>query len=212
MGENKPIFRCWATLITYDGNLCLECSTNTNATRLLQYLLYNKGKSVSRDKLIEILYTNSHISNPHNNLKVNIFRLRKILKSSHLPEGNYILYKSGMYSWHSNLEMEIDAWTFRQIAEEAADFRKPSEERCSLLIKAIDMYHGDFLPMAAMEPWVAFESVKYRDIYLSCVHEVCQLLSASGKLEDALEIAQGLAGFIPTRKVSICCGFPCCLT
>lgn len=187
--------------VTYEGRpLTLECNTSTNATKLLQYLLYHNGKYIPRNKLIEILYSNSNISNPQNNLKVNIFRLRKLLQSSHLPEGNYIIFRSGMYSWDSDLEVEIDAFTFRQTAEEAADFRKSADERCSLMIKAIDMYHGEFLPMAATEPWVAFESVKYRDIYLACVKEVCQFLSTSGKHEEALEICTKAAKIYPYEE------------
>jgi tetratricopeptide (TPR) repeat protein len=68
------------------------------------------------------------------------------------------------------------------------------------MIKAIDMYRGEFLPMAATEPWVAFESVKYRDIYLSCVREVCQLLSTSGRHEEALEVCTKAARIYPYEE------------
>ena len=76
--------------------IVLERSSVTKATQLLQYLTYHINEKIPRNTLINMLYGNDDIGNPANNLKVNLFRLRKILASSCLPEGEYIIFKSGM--------------------------------------------------------------------------------------------------------------------
>lgn len=92
--------------------IVLERSSVTKATQLLQYLTYHINEKIPRNTLINMLYGNDDIGNPANNLKVNLFRLRKILASSCLPEGEYIIFKSGMYSFSPNLPVEIDCKVF----------------------------------------------------------------------------------------------------
>ena len=177
--------------------VALERNSGTKATQLLQYLIYHKGESIPRDKLVEVLYGNDDISNPQNNLKVNIFRLRKLLKSSHLPDDDYIVHHNGMYSWQSKVEVEIDAHVFSKMAHEAADFRRSPDVRCDVMLEATQLYTGEFLPIIASEPWVAVESVKYRDMYITCVRGAHESLEASGSCEEALKLCNQAVKIYP---------------
>ena len=72
--------------ITYDGEVyCLEKSQSTKTAHLLQYLTVHQGKSFEKSALVDILYDEGEVSDPLNNLKVNIFRLRHMMKNSGLP-------------------------------------------------------------------------------------------------------------------------------
>lgn len=76
--------------LTYDGNK-IELSKNDN--KILQTLLENKGKTVSRDVIMTRLWeTDSYIDD--NTLTVNITRLRKKLQDIGLP--NFITTKKGI--------------------------------------------------------------------------------------------------------------------
>lgn len=76
--------------LTYDGKK-IELSKNDN--KILQTLLENKGKSVSRDVIMTRLWeTDSYIDD--NTLTVNITRLRKKLQDVGLP--NFIKTKKGI--------------------------------------------------------------------------------------------------------------------
>ena len=175
--------------LTYEGKtVSLERNSGTKATQLLQYLLYHKGDDVPRDTLIDILYRNEDISSPQNNLKVNMFRLRRLLDASHLPAYDYITYKNGMYSWLSEVDVVIDAKLFAKYARDAMDFRLDEATRRSHLMTAVQIYTGEFLPMLAAEPWVAVESVRYKDMYLSCVSTLCGILEVSGEHEEILRV------------------------
>ncbi|WP_300382198.1 response regulator transcription factor [Clostridium sp.] len=76
--------------LTYDGKK-IELSKNDN--KILQILLENKGKTVSRDVIMTRLWeTDSYIDD--NTLTVNITRLRKKLQDVGLP--NFITTKKGI--------------------------------------------------------------------------------------------------------------------
>lgn len=187
--------------LTYDGKpVALERNSGTKATQLLEYLIYHKGERVPRDRLVEVLYGDDDISNPQNNLKVNIFRLRKLLASSQLPDYEYIVHRNGTYSWQSEIDVEIDALSFAQVAHEGVDFRRSPEHRCELMLEAISLYTGEFLPMIASEPWVAVESVKYREMYMSCVNNVFTLLQTEGRYDDALTVCEKAIKICPYEE------------
>lgn len=177
------------SILYNDKPITLERNSVTKATQLLQYLIFHADTMITRDKLISVIYGDDDLLNPQNNLKVSIFRLRKLLQASILPEGDYIFQQSGMYYWHSETPVEIDVKVFAETAHEAADFRRDPAERLKLLKKAIELYTGDFLPMIAAESWVTIESVKYREIYVSCVHSAYEIMDAMKDYEDMLAIS-----------------------
>jgi DNA-binding winged helix-turn-helix (wHTH) protein len=95
--------------LTYNGEkLNLERNGYTKASQLLQYLLYYKGEPIHRDKLVEVLYGDGDVLSPQNNLKVNIFRLRKLLSGIGLPPGEYITQGHGCYTWEGEW---MSSWT-----------------------------------------------------------------------------------------------------
>ena len=174
---------------SYDGKpIQLEKSNTTKATQLFEYLLYNRHKKIPRNDLISVLYNNNDIDNPANNLKVNLFRLRKLLSVSPLPEGEYISLKSRMYSFNCTLPIEVDSEEFEQFVIVARSKELSDEEKLVLLQRAIEMYRGQFLPMIANEPWVVIESVRLAGLYKECVSNSCDILKTSGNYNLMLEI------------------------
>ena len=66
--------------ITYEGKVYkLERSQSTKTAHLMQYFALNQGRSFEKSELVDILYEKDEVSDPLNNLKVNIFRLRQML-------------------------------------------------------------------------------------------------------------------------------------
>ena len=175
--------------ISYDHKpIQLERSSATKAAQLLEYLIYNRHKKIPRDDLINILYNNEDIDNPANNLKVNLFRLRKLLSASHLPNEDYISLKSRMYSFNCNLPLEIDCEEFEKFVISARDNKISDEEKLVLLQRAIELYRGEFLPMISNEPWVIIESVRFFNLYKECISNSCEILKSLGNYNLMLEI------------------------
>ncbi|HCT65175.1 MAG TPA: hypothetical protein DIC60_07950 [Lachnospiraceae bacterium] len=184
--------------MTYDGKpVSLERSTVTNATQLLQYFIYYRDKKIPKDALINMLYNEDDITNPTNNLKVNLFRLRKILAKSHLPNDNYISFKSGMYSFCSQIPIELDVEQFNSFANQAENPDISDEEKIILLQRAIEVYKGEFLPMIINEPWVLVENLRYHDLFTKCINDACHLLKKMGDSRLMLDICNRAVHIYP---------------
>ena len=68
-----------------------EKRRDTYFTSLMQILLHNVKKGVSRDILEDILLGDRDIENRHQALQTIIYKAKRKLKSMGLPEVNYIL-------------------------------------------------------------------------------------------------------------------------
>lgn len=171
-----------------EENIVLERSSSTKATQLLQYFIYHKGEKIPKKKLLELLYANEDIANPTNNLKVNIFRLRKLLSDSSLPEGEYISFQNGMYYWSSKLPVKIDVFELKELVEKARKTLEDKKLKIKYYEEVLELYKGEFLPMLAAEEWVAVENVQLKEIYLNCINELCSLFYTESKYKDCIRI------------------------
>ena len=187
--------------LTYNGEkLTLERNGYTKASQLLQYLLYHKGEHIHRDRLVEVLYEEGDVLSPQNNLKVNIFRLRKLLSETSLPPGEYIVQGHGCYTWEGELDIELDTSRFERLAREAMNGRGDLDGRRELLLRALDCYTGEFLPMLSFSPWAAAEAKKFRDIYVVLVKDTCSILLQKGSGDSALALFHQAVSLCPDSE------------
>lgn len=84
--------------ITYgDQPITFKRNSATKAVKLLQILLHsslteNQGNGgISRAQLLDDLFGREELANVGNNLRVTVFRLRKMLIEAGLPEYDYIV-------------------------------------------------------------------------------------------------------------------------
>lgn len=88
--------------ITYgDQPITFKRNSATKAVKLLQILLHsslteNQGNGgISRAQLLDDLFGREELANVGNNLRVTVFRLRKMLIEAGLPEYDYIVKEKG---------------------------------------------------------------------------------------------------------------------
>lgn len=183
-----------------DGVFLLEKSRSNKALYLLQYLMMHRSQGISRSALAQLLYSNSEVENPTNALKIAIHRMRKMLADAGASDQEYILFKKGVYFWNNELECEIDAESFEQIAKRASDTTLESQECLELYQAAERLYKGDFLPMSASEDWVAIQTVRYQNMYLECVGGIYRLLSEKQEFEPLLKILERAIKMLPYHE------------
>ncbi|MBQ3496646.1 MAG: bacterial transcriptional activator domain-containing protein, partial [Oscillospiraceae bacterium] len=116
-------------------------------------------------------------SNPANTLKTLLHRVRATVDELHHPDGSWLIRcRRGIYTWNRDIECIVDADVFEDLckkAEEEAD----ETRRHALLEEAVDIYKGDFLPLAARESWAIPICSRYRAMYLRAVHALIALLT-----------------------------------
>lgn len=187
--------------LSYDGETVLSgYSRNNKAIYLMQYLLTHRGKGISRDTLMEVLYGQEDTENPGNALKLIVHRLRKLLLSYKLPDQEYVFFRNGKYGWSGDIPCEVDAEIFEATLREAEKPGLEAADRIALYRQAIELYKGDFLPFLAGEDWVAPLAVHYQDLCLGAVQKAFRLLAENGDVKAMLEMTGHAASIFPYNE------------
>lgn len=159
----------------------------TKAAKLLQLLIYQGGKGLAKETVIEILYGREDISDAGNNLRVTMHRLKKMLLVSGLPQYEYIDVTKGVYRWNAPMETEVDAHMFCKLLEQAETI-SDKKEKIELLKKACQMYSGELLPDISGEDFVLMEGIFYKRKYSSALKQLSDLLMTQGEYEEVLRL------------------------
>ena len=90
----------------------------------------------------------------------------------------------------------MDVLEFEQlIIQGKAEKRK--EEKAQIWTRAGRLYIGEFLPDMIGEDWVAVENVRFRDMYVTCMEELCHYLKTEERYEELHQAAHAAAGIYP---------------
>ena len=102
-----------------DAVLTFGRQTDSKFSQLFQLLMTRPGQGFSKKSVEEILYGCAEVENANASLNNTIFRLRKYLKSSPLPPGEYLTLSDGVLCFGGDVEVESDAWSFACAAHAA---------------------------------------------------------------------------------------------
>ena len=151
-----------------EREIVLDRNTTSKTTQLMQLLFLNKEKGVAKASLIDALYGREDVENRNGSLNNTIFRLRKQLRGSGLPEDNYITISGGMCYWTGQITTEVDCLEFENMIE-AGDQSDDPEEKINFYEQASRLYTGEFLPDMIGEDWVAIQNTKDHELYIRCM-------------------------------------------
>ena len=163
--------------VAWDGNnICSNPKTpDSQITRLLQVLIYNRKDGVERSKLQSLIFDDSNSDDTGHLLRSVIYNAQKKLEQSGLPHARYIEFRDGRYYWTDDIPVRIDAETFEHLCIEAELERDP-EEKLDKLLKATYAYKGDFLPDQTGLSWVAGEERRLKHLFRLNTEEAVEIL------------------------------------
>jgi DNA-binding SARP family transcriptional activator len=202
--ENKPetnikvqMFGTFA--VYYNGEVVLtENSRNNKVIFLLQYLLVRHGQYVKQSELMNKLRIDEEEHfDPAHTLKNLVYRLRKLIEASDLPNFEYITYKKSSYCFNSPFTMTSDYQEFDHLLQLINSPTTTEDERLSYGLQAISLYGGDFLSHSNNMPWVIAKSVHYQEKYLECISAVFDIYRHHNKLSLMNEIFETAIAFYP---------------
>jgi DNA-binding SARP family transcriptional activator len=164
-------------------------SRSKKVLTLLEYLIFFRSREISQEEIIDLLWPDEEIDEPTNTLKTLLHRARASLDGINGGSGkNLIVCRRGVYSWNSLYRTVVDVEEFEKLcklAETGTD-----SERLDYMLKALDLYKGDFLPKASGEMWVVSINTYYHSLYLKVAHEAVRLLREAGRHEEIINICQ----------------------
>ena len=136
--------------------------------QLFQILMTRPGREFSKREVVESLYDCEAVEDANASLNNTIFRLRKYLRKSPLPPGEYLVLKDGMLRFDGGIVVESDAWALECAGRELAEERD-REKRAELCGKICELYRGELLPRLSNELWVIEKSKEYKEIYFNAL-------------------------------------------
>ncbi|MCI8639888.1 MAG: hypothetical protein HFG41_12335 [Coprococcus sp.] len=148
---------------------------DTHFMNLMQVLLHNIKKGVSRDSLEDILLGDRDVENRHQALHTIIYKAKRKLKSMGLPEADYIVLKDGSYYWTSKIPVNEDAAAFEELYIQAMESEYETE-KLALCFSASNLYKGEFLADYAGVIWASAEARRYRRMFRTCVEHAVSIL------------------------------------
>lgn len=178
--------------ITINGNQCTNLKGRTKRVwMLIEYLLANRKKDISLDKLVDILWDEGECGDPLNALKNLVYRARSLLRDiSGNDSAEFIKYERNTYSWNNLYECSIDTEQFTEFWYQGNDITKPEESRIESYKSAIALYRGDFLPKSSYSSWVTSSQIYFSTIFNECVLKVSNLLIDSQCMKQVIEICE----------------------
>ena len=184
--------------ITYDSRPILSGRGSvTKVMKLWLILLYHGEEGIAKNKLLEALYGREDLLNEANSLRVNIYRLKKLLLEEGLPEYDYIVMEKGKYYWRSPMITEVDSTRFAEYMRQA-DEADDKDSRIRFLKKACEIAgKGDFLQSLSGEEWVIMEGARYMNLYGDALQEVCDYLIEKKEYEEALKMVEPACELYP---------------
>lgn len=159
---------------------------------LLAYLIYSRENRTTQDSYLTLLRgakSSEEIDDPSGRLKALFYRVRTMLDGIYPDAGHeLIIRKHGTYAFNTDIPIEVDVEQFDALCTAAAAAQ--NSEKLPLLLQALSIYKGDFLPKLSSEPWAMPISAYYHQLYLDCALQALSLLEEDRRFADVIAICQ----------------------
>lgn len=102
-----------------------------------------------------------------------------------------ISFSQGCYNWNNNINYWIDSDEFEYLYEQSCLVMLNDElAAIDLLMQALRLYKGEYLPEYSYNEWVIPVRNRYRNIYVQCVSSLCNLLKKSSRHAETIKICR----------------------
>ncbi len=155
--------------VTYKGQeIALGRNSSARFVQLLQLVWLQGRRGITKEKLVEALYDRVEISNVNSSFNTLVYRMRIQMQNAGLPEGEYVVWRNGLYVPDENVPVWIDAQEFEALMEQAEQTADP-EQKAACCRAAFDLYQGDLLSDVSGQLWVLESGIKYKKMFSKCV-------------------------------------------
>jgi DNA-binding SARP family transcriptional activator len=154
------------------------------ARDLLKILVSRRGRSVTRDELIALLWPDDHSAKAPNRLSVLLSTLRSVLDGS--TEQSPVV--SDRSTVRLDLEvLDVDVEHFAGLVNEALDaWHRRRGDAVTLLTQAEAAYGGDFCEEDVFEPWAGPLREELRSLHLAVVRALATASRQAGYTDGAV--------------------------
>ena len=203
--SNQVTIRMMNIFVVEAGGIIHEelMAKSRKGISLMQYLILERGKPISSQRLIRELWSERRNENPENALKTMVSRLRATLNAISDGLGESIVSGQGSYRWVRREGVSVDVLDIIDILT-ALKKTSSDEERVQKTERLLKLYEGDLyltgdiLSGSAISNWLHNEYLNavYRYVELlkeneayNKICEVCKKAIRIDQMDDQLHIA-----------------------
>ncbi|MBR7147595.1 MAG: tetratricopeptide repeat protein [Firmicutes bacterium] len=186
------------TLTLDDHTISEEQNRTRKMWNLMAYILYNRGRTVSQEELLDLMWNNSERHNPVSAMKTAMHRTRALMDDFYPNAGHDLILKAeGGYTWNTQFPMELDIDRFEQLCQLQ---NGTEEELLEQWLCALDLYRGNFLSRMSSELWVIPVATYYQNLYVKTALKVLPLLKQRGNIDQAAALARQVLDVDPCSE------------
>jgi LuxR family maltose regulon positive regulatory protein len=141
--------------------------------RILQYLIanYSSKTKLTKDHLIDTLFSDSPLKSAYNQFYVSLSHLRKALEPDlRIGRDSSFVKQTNEHYYLCLDHLYLDVEEFSTLIEYAGD--APESERIDYLKKAVQLYRGDFFEEYPYDSFLEAEREKLRVFYLKALFQI----------------------------------------
>jgi len=157
---------------------------SVKARSLLKYLVIQRGRPVSKDTLIEVLWPSGDPYLANNNLKAAARALRQTLGAGYDSDNQlqWILFNDGNYMINDKVKLwlDIDEFEYRWQIGRRLERQGKIAEAISEYQTAEMLYKGDFLEDELYDDWTTLRREALKDIYLAILTKLADYSMQQG--------------------------------
>lgn len=172
--------------------------------KLLKYFLTYEGKKILPEKIIEDLWEDSDFKNPHNVLRTQISRLRRIIDFDKLNIKPFfkIEYINGYYLFKLEDDCELDFKKFDLLTNQGSSLLNMEKEKGLSTFKyAITLYKGKYLQELEDERWIIPIRNRYDRLYLKILSNYLRILKNKGMYHDIIVLCEEAIEYKPYEEI-----------
>ena len=172
-------------------------------SRVLRFLVAERGRFVPRDALIEQFWPDADAESGRRNVHQMIYTIRKSLRGAAPPdEGGLealIIFENDAYAFNVEVGFWCDVTEFEQhvASGRRAEMECRHDAAAAHYRQAQQLYRGDFLEDLPYDEWVLADRRHLRMLYLETVNRLAEARLDAGAIDEALELSQELLSCDP---------------
>lgn len=189
MEKEEAIHFCLLGTFGYelDGKVQSVIIKGGKLRSFLQYLIVNHKSCITHEELIEQFWPDGTSDNPGSALRYSASKARELLAKLFPSDQKLLVTVSGGFVWNNDVTVTLDSEQFENTYMRAKSMG--ADERADELLKAADMYNGEFLP-GNEDRWAQTQRVYYSTLYVSACKEVLPLLEEKERWADIVQVCE----------------------
>ncbi|SCG81781.1 transcriptional activator domain-containing protein [Proteiniborus sp. DW1] len=191
--------------IRLDGKSLLEgVNRSYKIFRLFEYLLTFRGKKLLPESIVENLWQDNEYTDPRSALRLQIFRLKKMLDKI-LPDvadtTKYyrIKFSNGYYCFELGEQAILDAEEFHDYIEKGDSIE--TDEAIELYKKALKLYNGPYLADNSYEMWLVPVRNHYNRLYIKTLLKLLEILKGREEYSSIIELCEDAINMEPYEEI-----------